>query len=368
MKTDATILLVEDYPLSITIVKKILEDKNYAILTAETTNQVFNTLEKHEVDLILLDVILPDENGFDICRKLKNKPLTKNIPVIFLTALQDIDYIAEGFAAGGVDYIPKAYLETELIFRVENQLEITKSHKKLLHSNKTLTETIESRNQFYSIIAHDLKNPLTTLLMTTRWLNADFDSIPANEIKLYLSELDNSAKKMSNLLENLLQWAHFHSNNISYNPKIVNLFDEVQNALSLFKLDALTKKIILKNSLPSTIKVYADENILQVLLRNFIANAVKFTPENGKIQIKIEEATASVRIFISDTGTGIDEERLKEIKKGNTSYATPGTNLEKGSGIGLTVCRKLLKLANKNFGIESTIGKGTTVYFDIDKS
>lgn len=244
-------------------------------------------------------------------------------------------------------------------------VELKMLNYKLMESKEELAKLNKSKDKFFSIVAHDLKNPLFSLLGLLEILVERTENNTDDETKQIVESMNRSAKSLYALLENLLQWSRVQTGKIEYSPVKISLNSIFEIAASLYKIPAENKKINLSYSDNDGIIVYADDNILSTVLRNLVSNAVKFTPEGGKIEISSRKKNRKAEICVSDTGVGIKPENIEKIFKIDAQVSTKGTNNEEGTGLGLVLCKEFIELNKGELKVESEPGKGTKFYFTI---
>ena len=228
----------------------------------------------------------------------------------------------------------------------------------LKNSESHLRELNVSKDKFFSIISHDLKNPFNFILMETKRLIADFDEIP--DMKENLLELQQSSQQIYNLLENLLSWGRSQTNRLSFKPIEFDLYELAYNSIYINKTNADSKGINIISEVETDTIITADYNMLNTILRNLISNAVKFTQIGGNIKISYSKNESYNIISISDTGIGMDEDRISKLFKIDESISTLGTAGEAGTGLGLILCSEFAKKHNGIIEVTSELGKGTT--------
>ena len=167
---DFTILIVDDVPRNIQVVANILNSKGYKLLFSQSATKAIEIVKNKNIDLILLDIMMPGMDGYEVCREIKEIPDKKDIPVIFLTAKNDIESVTKGFRAGGVDYIVKPFNNEELVARVETHLKLKDAFNVIQEQNKELQELNKTKDKLFSIIAHDLRNPFNAIYMMSEVL------------------------------------------------------------------------------------------------------------------------------------------------------------------------------------------------------
>jgi signal transduction histidine kinase len=238
----------------------------------------------------------------------------------------------------------------------------------IIDKEKQLTALNATKDKFFSIIAHDLKNPFNALIGFTDLLTEDYENMSDDERKNIIQILAKTAGSGFKLLENLLNWSRLQTNRIDYNPEEINLHDLVVNMVDFLKPSARQKQIILSNKMQPDSFAWADQNIVETVLRNLISNAVKFTSADGIITISAnayDENTLTIKV--ADTGQGMSKELIDTVFNLENVDSTPGTAGERGTGLGLILCRDFVKMEGGKIWIESEMNKGTSVYFTLKR-
>lgn len=231
-------------------------------------------------------------------------------------------------------------------------------HAKTILSNK-LKEANATKDKFFSIISHDLKNPFSTLLGYTNMLILEYKDFSEEERKDYIASIQKSAKHTYNLLENLLNWSKTQRGEININPTKLSIKTLVNNTFNLVSQSASNKNIKLRNNIVEVFFVRADEDTISSVLRNLITNAIKFTNENGEVVVNAIILEGNINISVEDNGIGIDKTNIKTLFKIGTHYTTEGTAKEKGTGLGLILCKEFMKQNNGDIFVESELGIGS---------
>jgi len=359
------ILIIDDIPQNLQLLGTILKKKNYEVAVATGGQQALQALENIRPDLILLDIMMPEMDGYEVCRRIKERETTRHIPIIFLTGKTETDDMVRGFKIGAADYVTKPFNASELLARVNTHLDLKRSHDLLQEKNRELEEINASKDTFFSIISHDLKNPFTGLLNLTQILRDDLDDLGNGEIREFADLINDSAVQFYKLLQNLLHWARLERGQMEYNPQKVDLKELVGQSLNLFSANADDKQIQLENEVYEQAVVKADPHMLDTVIRNLLSNAIKFTPEGGKVAVTCTEAEGRVILSVHDTGVGIPPEQQAKLFKMGEVYTTEGTREEKGTGLGLLLCKQLVEKNEGRISIDSTPGEGTTISVDL---
>ncbi len=359
------ILVVDDISINVVVLTKILEIKGYIVIGANNGKTAIDIAEKEDIDLILLDVMMPEMNGFEVCRKLKEIQKTKDIPVIFLTAKIGMDDIKEGFSSGGVDYISKPFNNQELLSRIKTHLELMQTRKNLSKVNQDLIQANLMKDKFLSIIAHDLKNPLGSVIASADLLNYHAMEMDRNEILKLSKIIGSTAQKTASLLDDLLIWARSQTGTISFNPKQIDLREITIENINFIENISNKKHITITSNINQELITCADKNMINTIFRNLLTNAVKFTPNGGSIEIFGIVKNEYLEISVKDTGVGMKQEAIDKLFKVDSIKSNRGTNKEIGTGLGLIITDEFIKKHKGLITVESEVGIGSNFIFSL---
>ena len=355
------ILVVDDVPKNIQILGAILNKFECELAIAMNGKQALDTVSKIKPDLILLDVMMPIMDGHEVCRQLKQSEATKEIPVIFITAKSETEDIIKGFELGAVDYITKPFIGSELLARV-------KTHLTLKITKESLQEEIATKNKFFSIISHDLRGSFGIILSFVQLIQENREFLSPEELNELLEDIGKTSKNTLTLLENLLEWARSQTGRINYNPEKLLIHDLSSEVIQSTQDIAINKEIQLHSNVQISTSIFADRNMVLLVIRNLVSNAIKFTPKKGEILIECIENKEDVKISVRDNGVGIKPEKIKSLFKIDAKVSTLGTDNEQGNGLGLVLCKEFVEHNGGQIGVESIEGEGTTVWFTLPKS
>jgi signal transduction histidine kinase len=249
----------------------------------------------------------------------------------------------------------------------ERTAELEAQKSELTQKNVQLKELNASKDKFFSIISHDLRNPFNILLGFARLTEENIDRYSKDDIKQHVGRMRSSAERLYALIENLLMWSQIQRGVMEYLPESINLHEIVLDTIELLKPQAEQKQIILSMIIQENMRVYADPGMIDIVIRNLTSNALKFTGVGGSVSLSARQEKQHVEVSVSDTGVGIPEEDIPQLFQIDTQYTNPGTDGEKGTGLGLILCKELIE---KNYGkiwVESEVGKGTTFRFTLPK-
>ncbi len=355
------ILIVDDTPKNIQVVASILREEEYQMAFACNGKEALDQTKSANFDLILLDIMMPKMDGYEVCERLKADPATQEIPVIFLTAKTETASIVKGFEFGAVDYVTKPFRKEELLARVRTHLYIRKLQLDLQEVNA-------AKDKFFSIIAHDLRGPLGALHNVTQLIIENIKNFSRDTlIETFIMQRD-AAKNLLALLENLLTWSRIQRGMIEYHPQQTDVERIVHRNLALLTPHAEQKQITLHNSIQPKLIVYADVNMVDTVVRNLLSNALKFTDTGGNITISATPHEQYVDVSVSDTGVGISAKGLSKLFRIDEPYQRQGTADEEGTGLGLVLCQELVEKNGGTIRVESETGQGTTFTFSLQSS
>ncbi len=363
------ILLVDDNPKNLQILISYLKNFQFHLDISTSGEDAFLFISTSRPDLILLDIMMPDMDGYEVCRRLKADPQTSGIPIIFITALAEPENKIRGFQLGGVDYITKPFHKQEVMARIETQLTMIRQRQELQalniqlqSSNNMLEEANEAKDKLLTIIGHDLRGPIGNINNLLHLiLENQLDGDDRNEL---LQETILSVQGTYFLLENLLFWAKSQRNEIEFYPEEVDLNELIGETIHTLQSSAVNKNIIISSRLEDTDVVLGDSNMLAVVVRNLISNAIKFTSPGGTVVVETKiSAGNKLRVSVSDTGIGLSPDQIELLLKPGIHNSSRGTENEKGTGVGLSLCSDFLRHHGSCLQIESSPDKGSTFSF-----
>lgn len=378
-KSQSIILVVDDNPGNLGILFDYLDQAGFTVLLVQDSENAVKQAEDNIPDVILLDVMMPGLSGFEVCQHLKANARTAEIPVIFMTALTDTLDKVKGFDVGGVDYITKPIQHEEVLARVHAHLTIRRLQQELRKKNRVLEQYVTlleeknlelqtvnaSKDRFFSIISHDLRTPFIGLQGLTQVLAEHFDDYTPDEIKHYIVKLHESSENFYALLANLLTWSRSQRGMIEHHPQPVELRELIKQNMAIFSPIAEQKQLTLNNLLREPLSVYADQPMAETVLRNLLSNAVKFSRPGGAINISAIRKDQHVEISVADSGIGIGQEHLPKLFRIDVTYKRIGTANERGTGLGLILCKEFVEKNGGIIWVESEVGKGTTFTFTL---
>ncbi len=352
------ILVVDDQPNNLKVISSVLGE-SYSLSFANNGVNALKILDGLTPDLVLLDVMMPEMDGYEVCQHIKSNEKTKDIPVIFLTAKTDIEDIIKAFNAGAVDYITKPFNIMELKVRVSNHINLKHAHSELEEANKKLIKLNHEKDKFFTIIAHDLRNPFIGITSLSKIMLDQLKSNDFENMEEYVQEINNASKNAYNLLKNLLNWARSQTGRMEFTPTLLSVFSLLDETVNLLKESASLKGINLINTLPDDIEIVGDKEMLSVVFRNIISNAIKFTKTGGTIRIEAVQNESELTIQVIDSGIGMTPKMIEDIFKIDKSSGRKGTNGEPSTGLGLLLCKEFIEKHDGSIAVTSEVNIGS---------
>ena len=252
-------------------------------------------------------------------------------------------------------------LMEELTYINENlESIVVKRTETIEDQNKTLVQINKTKDRLFAIIGHDLRSPLGSLEGITNIIDSLVKQQKFDKLEQVSEQIEISVKRMTVLLDNLLKWSFIQTKQILYNPQKIDMYEMVESTLDFLRPIAELKQISIISHIPVRLIITADENLIKTILRNLISNAVKFTGKNGIIEITSEYVDNYIMVKVKDTGVGIEQEKISAIFEINENKISIGTNKEKGTGLGLVLCKEFVEMHNGEISFTTEQGVGTT--------
>ena len=399
------ILIVDDNPNNLFSLHELIrENFDVDVIEANSGFEALRIVNEQLVDLCLMDVQMPEMDGFETAKLVKSRPKTAHIPVFFITAFDPNKSLMEkGLDAGGLDYLSKPIDDVQIVHMLHMYLrfikrerninteleekvnlrttEIQNANRKLKleieerkkaedalkESEKKLQEANAAKDKFFSIIAHDLRNPFNAVIGFSEILRDNLNELEMKEIREYIGFISDSANNAFTLLSNLLDWARSQTDQISFKPEKIIISNIISSTLNILSGEALKKNISITTGIPPEILVYADNNMVSVVFRNLVSNAIKFTHSGGAIILSSGSSEGYYEFSVEDTGVGIEKVDINNLFRIDKKVSTAGTADETGTGLGLILCKEFIEKNGGTIHVESEIGKGSQFKFTLPK-
>jgi len=383
-KSESSILIVDDNPANLRLLAGVLKSRGYRVRPLRDGRMVLSSALSLYPDLILLDILMPEPDGYEVCRQLKSNEKTRDIPVVFISALNEVVDKIKAFSAGGVDYITKPFQTEEVLARVETHLTLRRMQKNLEEKNSCLQETqralekakeeAEQANrvkaEFLANMSHEIRTPLNAVIglshlaLQTRLTSRQYD---------YLTKIQSSSYILLGIINDVLDFSKIEAGKLDMEDVRFNLEDVVENLSNLVSLRAEEKglELLFKTAEDVPFFLIGDPMRLGQILINLTDNAIKFT-EHGEVIVKTEKAAefaadapdkVMLRFSVRDTGIGITEENLGKLFRSFTQADGSITRKYGGTGLGLVICKHIAEMMGGEISVSSIPGKGSTFSF-----
>jgi signal transduction histidine kinase len=369
----ATIMVVDDTPANLKLLEGMLRGLGYRVLEFPHGAMALKAAARNPPDLILLDIILPGMDGFEVCRRLKADESLKDIPVLFISALDGTDDKIKGFAAGGLDYVTKPFQEEEVLARVKTHLELRRQqlrievqNRQLQESHDRLRQLEELRDNLVHLIVHDMRSPLMVISGACEMIGLEKGRLSPPQQQFAIMG-QNSCRQLIEMVSSLLDISRLETEQMPLKRVVCDLRDIAAASAESVAILAQKKKLTIQvNGEPSHASV--DRDIMHRVLINLLGNAIKFSPEGGSIGVTISSTEDTVRAAVTDQGDGIPPEYHQRIfeKFGQVESRKEGKRLS--TGLGLTFCKLAVEAHGGQIGVDSEPGKGSTFWLSLGKN
>jgi signal transduction histidine kinase len=370
----AVIMVVDDTPANVRLLGGILRTQGFQVAECGSGAEALATAAAHPPDLILLDIMMPQMDGYEVCERLKADERLAPIPVIFLSSLGEVRDKVRAFGAGGVDYITKPFQIDEILVRVETHLQIRRLQRELEEKNRTLSarnerlrELEDLRDGLVHMIVHDLRNPLTAISSFAYLLQTAESSALSEKGRGYIGLITKSADFLIEMSSAVLDVSKMEAGRMALDLTECDLGAIVREAVS--RLEALKGERSISLALPDgPVPVRGDPQLLTRLVQNLVGNALKFVhAATGRIEVGLHAGEGRVRCTVRDNGPGIRPEHLEKVFDKYWQASARKQGVSHSSGLGLTFCKMVAEAHGGSIGVESEFGAGSAFWFELPR-
>jgi signal transduction histidine kinase len=365
------ILVVDDTLANLQLLAGMLKDRGYRVRPVPSGKLALQAIQKEPPELILLDINMPEMNGYEVCTFLKADVTLREIPVLFISALDETIDKVKAFAAGGVDYITKPFQFEEVEARVKThlklrrlQLELERQNRQLRESYGKLKKLEDLRDNLTHMVVHDMRSPLMGITAQLEILEMDAEKTFSPEDLESLRNARSSGVVLVGMVTSLLDISRLEQCQMPLDVTCLDIDVLIQNALK--SLGALTKQVSLlyhKKDLP--VMATCDANLITRVIANLVGNAIKFAPEGSEVAISAENAGEVSKLCVADAGNGIPHEYHEKIFEKFGQVETRQQRKLYSTGLGLTFCKLAVEANGGKIGVESEVGRGSTFWFTL---
>lgn len=353
----ASVLVVDDTPTNLQLLVSMLQECGYLVRPVTNGRHALRAVQSARPDLILLDITMPEMDGYEVCRRLKAEPATRDIPVLFISALAETDDKVRAFAVGGVDYIGKPFQFAEVAARVRTHLELQRQRRELQESLQRQRELEKLRDGLTHMIAHDMRSPLLAINLTMDIVRQG----AAQQDAEMLARAQVEVRSLNEMITQMLDVSRMEAGALTLNPDDVALAELAQQVLG--SLELLAGGIEVKLEVPQPVVVRADREIVRRVLGNLVGNAYKFAGERGRVTVRIGLREQAALVEVVDSGHGIDPSYHEKIFEKFGQVGEPRQQC--GSGLGLTFAKMAVEAHGGKIGVISALEQGSTFWFTL---
>jgi len=357
--SQAKILIVEDVPENISVLFEFLVSQDFDVSIAPDGESALVVVAHEPPDLILLDVMMPGIDGFETCRRLKENPQTREIPVIFMTALSDTVDKVKGFKLGAVDYVTKPVQQDEVLGRINAHVTIRRLQQELFQRNLLLQEQNAELDAFAHTVAHDLRNPLgvieNAVYLLQRDLGAELEAEASDTFRL----LTRSSRKMRTIIEGILTLAGVSHKHVVFEP--LHMGGVVQGAID--RLKPLQAEMAAEIRLPPSWPVaYGHPTWVEEIWTNYLTNGIKYGGKPPRLELGADTEADRIRYWVRDNGPGLSAEEQARLF---VPFTRLHTLAAEGYGLGLSIVQRIVTKLGGSAGVQSSPGEGCLFYFTL---
>ena len=363
----ARILVVDDEPRNVQLLQDLLESRGYTVWTAADGEQGLAMASERSPDVMLLDVMMPRLNGFDVCRRLKANQSTAMIPVLLVTSLNAREDRLEGIGAGANDFITKPIDTGDLLLRVRNAVTTKRLHDEVSSQFRKLQELEAARDTLTHMIVHDLRSPLTGLQGYLDLLRSGVASGSTDEVLEWAREAHAVAGHLKEMISQVLDVSRLESGDMPLSPEVTDLVELLPRAVASLGPPPEGIEIVFETA-EQPFVVACDQEVMARVVANLVGNAFKFAPRRGEVRIGLEVSDGVVRVTISDNGPGVAPEHRKVIfeKFGQAPLGRAGK--ARSTGLGLTFCKLAVEAHGGKIGVDCSNGGGARFWIELPRT
>ena len=355
----SNVLVVDDITKNLQVVGTMLRNAGYAVTPATSGAEALKGIRVRVPDLVLLDLMMPEMDGLEVCRRLKADPLTQSIPVIFLTASNEMEHLVKGFEVGAVDYVTKPFNAPELLARVRTHLELKQARDVIFRNGLELRRLNDEKNEFMGIAAHDLRSPLNAVKGYSEMVLED-PALGTENTEL-VQKIHEAAARMAEMVQNLLDANRIERGEMQLRLAPIDLAAGVAAVLETQRARAAAKQQSIQMLHEAgALMVQADATVLTQVIENLVSNAVKYSPTGKNIYVRLSRSSEGTRCEVQDEGPGLSAEDQKKLFGKFARLTAKPTGGEHSTGLGLSIVKKMVEAMNGKVWCESELGRGAT--------
>lgn len=357
----ATVLIVDDEPLSRMLLVEAVERHGFSAIEAESGPEALRTLQESKPDLVILDILMPDMDGFEVCRKIRENSATKHLPVLVITGLEDEPAIDHAFSVGATGFLTKPVNYAVLGHHVRYMLRSSRLEQKLREARSAAEASSRAKTRFLSVVSHELRTPLNAILGFSEMIGLDQDNaLSANQIRDYSRHVFDSGRHLLDIVNNVLNYTSLENGENTLNDSRIDLAELMTELAASYQQRAALAGVSLSCEISGNLPILeADRTRLKQALEQLLSNAVKFTPPHGSIVLRAYSTGENVALEVVDTGIGMD---VAEIGKAIEPLSQLDDSLSRtyeGLGLGLALVSRISEVLGGRLEMKSGLKEGT---------
>lgn len=353
------ILVVDDQALNREVLERFLSRQGHYVVLAEGGPQALERLETEAFSLVLLDIMMPEMDGFEVLTRIRKKFSMQVLPVMMISARTETEAVVQALKLGANDYISKPFEMVIVRARVNNLLHQASLAKRLIRSNK-------SKDRILKVVAHDIRSPIATMTTLFGMLKEELGELDDPELESLFGYFNQATDQAEHLIDELLEAGRLDDDELTLELRPLNLADLLGKIKDLYQAEAKANQIELRLLIEKSVVIIdGDQDRLVRLLRNLVSNALKFTPEGGTVSLGLETQDKQVLLKVQDTGIGIPENLQSSIFDWFSKARRKGLRGEKTTGLGLYIARQIIQLHQGKIWFESVPEQGTTFFIQL---
>jgi len=356
------VLVVDDTIDNLRLLSDILDHRGYEVRAVTSGAQALLAAAADPPDLILLDITMPDMDGYEVCRRLRAQPASRDVPVIFLTALNETADKVKGFDIGGVDYVTKPFQVEEVLARVQTHVALRQAQVALAESNTHLRALEQLRDDMVQMIVHDMRSPLTALLLRLRFLGSPPATLSEQQAEDLRAAIQ-SAQALTRMTDDLLDVSRLEEGRMPVERSVWDLTRMARDVCAALAAMDRDRSIDVEST--AAIEATCDGGLVRRIMENLVSNGIRHTPAGSRLRVSIASADGRVRVAVHDEGDGVPQEARARIFEKFGTLETRHERIYPSFGVGLAFCKLAVEAQGGTIGLDSREPIGSTFWFEL---
>ena len=358
-----SVLVVDDTIENLRLLSNLLGEQGYEVRAATSGRQALQAVERDPPDLILLDINMPEMDGFEICRRLKAGERSKDVPVIFLTALTDTADKVRAFETGAVDYVTKPFQFEEVMARVRTHVTLSRTQAALVESYKRLRDTEQLRDDLVHMVVHDMRSPLVALLINLRLVRTTAAAALGDDSREILQAAVQSAEELSRMANELLDVSRLEQQKMPVGRAVWDLTQIASDVRAA--LGPLDRERDIEIESGEKVETECDGALVRRVIENLVSNGMRHTPAGSRIRIAVTRGDHRVRVAVHDEGRGVPPGAREKIFEKFGTLEARHEQTYHSTGLGLAFCKLAIEAHGGTIGVDSRVPAGSTFWFEL---